>query len=137
MSDEQRFDNAMRAIFGDYYEEPRFKETSDLSAGELIKIKNLKENGYSLPAAVKVFVGDRLPKENFSKADKKKIESALQRYVEQVKKHFKRNKGHYEEFIPVEGYADIESSPYRDASDDAQEKREKIFAALRDAGWDI
>jgi hypothetical protein len=135
-SDEQRFDNAMHAIFGDYYV-PRFKDAADFTSSELMQIRKLIEDGKKFRASIRKVMQPHLPSIDGSKADKSKYNEGLERLVQQARKHFKHHKIHYEEFLPIDPYDEMEKSSYLGYESDAHAQREKIFHALREAGWNI
>jgi len=135
-SNEERFDNAMHAIFGDYYD-PRFKDSADFTFTELMQVRKLTEAGENFRASVRKVMEPHLPAIDSSKADKSKYNEELERLVQQARKHFKHHEIHYEEFLPIDPNDDTEKSSYLGYESDAHAQREKIFQALREAGWNI
>lgn len=139
-SKEERFDDAMSAIFGKQYER-RFIQTSDFFASELIAIKELQKQGCQLRGTVAEIAKYRLPEirndkqGNQKEDDKREYEAELTRLEGQVKKHFKRQEKHYKEIDDIESEHAFFSEKELLAEDIAQ--RENIFKALRAAGWSI
>ena len=138
-SKEERFDDAMAAIFGKKYER-RYKKTADFYASELMEIKNLEKRGMSRRQAVAEVGHYMLPEiKEGNSADKREYEAKLTTLENQVKKHFGREKHHYDEFVPMEGKIPNEASSEatKEIFEIEKRQRENIFQALRAAGWSI
>jgi hypothetical protein len=135
-TDEQRFDEAMIAIFGSQYE-PRFKDTADVSTKNLLQIEHLVKSGHKFRAAVREVMRDKLPESDGSKADRLKQDAVLDRLAGQVRKHFEAYEQHYKEFLDIGEQPKMKKSSLDSLLKEEENARENIFKALREAGWDI
>ncbi|MCB9978568.1 MAG: hypothetical protein H6862_03040 [Rhodospirillales bacterium] len=137
LSDEKRFDNAMKALFGDYYTDRHIDPPSDYSYDEMLEIQRRKKNGMPLLKAIRLVTGrefKRMKAHQDSESNGKALHRA---HIEKVKKHLLRFKNHYDNYIPADSNQDIEANTYMSENEMSQalRKREDIFQALYKAGW--
>lgn len=138
VSDEQRFDNAMKALFGEFYSLTYTKNPAQISHEEINSIIGLQKSGLSLQSAIREVASKRL-KNPANDADKRSYEANLTVLIDRIRKHIQRNKPHYEQFITPDSNDDLLTSPYHEEKEKAEyiEERKAIFKALRDADWPI
>jgi len=137
LTDEQRFDNAMHAIFGKYYEKWHFKITSEFTVDEVLSIHNLRAGGLELKEAVRRVKGfAERPKNKAERAD---FDAALENLAGRVGKALLRKKELYKSFSSVDSDWDLQPNEYEgpEVMNKRKEKRKAIFKALRDAGWPV
>jgi hypothetical protein len=138
ISDERRFDNAMRALFGEFYSLTYRKNPAQVSQREINTIVGLRNSGLSLQSAIRQVVSKRF-KKPLNEADKRSYEGELTPIIDRIRKHIERNESHYEQFITSDSDDDLLKSPYHEEEEKSEyiEKRKSIFKALRDADWPI
>ncbi|MBP7720980.1 MAG: hypothetical protein KA155_00435 [Alphaproteobacteria bacterium] len=133
-TDEQRFDNVMQALFGIDKTMPKenrrypmhIKPPTEFSHAEVLWVVNANKNGTPLEKAIKEIIKEGATK----KADDDVA-------FERLKQHLRRYKKHYESFVSIDLWQDLEPNEYFSEEDikKLKEDREKIFQALSDAGW--
>lgn len=138
VSDEERYDNAMKAMFGDFYEPTYTKTPTMISHAEIKCILYLQKSGLSLQAAIKKVVSTRM-KKPANDAEKERYNEKLTILTDRIRKHIQRNKTHYDEFIAPDSDDGLMNSPYLTDKEKIEiiEEREAIFKAMREAGWPI
>ncbi len=127
-SDEERFDDAMVAIFGKQYER-QFKKTNALSTTELLAIKRKIDEGETVRSAVKNIVHGRQNREIGTQS------ASLNVFYDQARKHFERNEDHYKNPTHPNNLTPLEEGSL--FSTERIKAREEIFKTLRSAGWMI
>jgi hypothetical protein len=137
LTDEERFDNAMYAIFGHYYEKWHDDAPSEFTIGEVLSIHNLRAEGLTWAEAVRRVKGFGERPEN--KVERAEFDAELETLAGRVKKALLRKKEFYKSFSAVDSDWDLEPNKYEgpDVMHERQEKRKSIFKALRDAGWPV
>lgn len=147
ISDEQRYDNAMKALFGDAYTDESLKPPTGFSFADMLWIHNQRCDGHSFEGAIKQLVAGRLKKPvKPLKRDEKIQESydkAMNRYekdqevfFERIKIHFRRNKNFYERMRSSSVKGDV-SAFLEESLDGLEREKQTIFEAMRKAGWPI
>lgn len=137
LTDEERFDNAMYAIFGDYYEKWHNKTPSEFTVGEVLSVQNLRAEGIKVKEAVRRVKGFGERPE--SKVERAEFDAELETLTGRVKMALARNKEFYKSFSAVDSDWDLEPNEYEgpEVMNKRKEKRKAIFKALRDAGWPV
>lgn len=138
LTDEQRFDAAMLSIFGKQYKKWHEDTPADFNIGEVIAVQNLiafsKLSRRDAVWRVKG-LGER-PKDP---ATRREFNAELTRLCDQIRHATERKSDFYKNFSSVDSDWDLEPNQYegREEMNIRREKRNSIFAALRNAGWSI
>lgn len=138
MTEEMRFDNAMVAIFGDFYSPTFIKNPDEISLWEINHVITLQQQGKSLNAAIREVLGRRF-KAPANDAEKREQDARMTLLADRMRKHIQRHEQHHTKTLQPDSHDSILLSPYLSAEDKASliKQREDIFAALRAAGWEI
>jgi hypothetical protein len=137
LTDEQRFDSAMSAIFGEQYEKWHEDPPAGFNIGEVIAVQNLMASPkMTWVKAVRMVKGFG-PKSK--DPEKRKLDGEVTRLADQIKKATKRKAAFYKNFSSIDSDWDLEPNQYED-KDEMRirlQNRNAIFAALRNAGWPV
>lgn len=135
LSEVARYDAAMRALFGKYHTNKAYKRIpAEMNLRDMLEIVRLIEAGQQKETAIKAVL-----KEKFKGLKEKELKEKVESLMGRIKIELKRNYGYYKNYNLVDIYADLKDNPYYTDKVLANQRaaREKIFTALRDAGWPV
>ena len=137
LTPEQRYDNVMNALFGDYYPRHHIKPPAGSTLEEVMDIRDLNRSGVNISRAVRKVTSMRFQEMKKNKnADSGRM--ALHKAaIESILKHFNRKKDHYDNFHTIESDEDLDKKTFltQEQKEEAIQARKDIFAALTAAGW--
>ena len=137
LTDEQRFDNALIALFGKRDQEKIYKKMpAEISLSEMLKIVRLCEEGMQKKDAMRNILMPRLKNDKTLKNEEEQI-TKFELLYERITTELKRHYNYYKYYDAANRYADVEQSPYYSDSEKKEliEQRKQIFDAIRNAGW--
>lgn len=134
-SDEKRFDEAMKALFGKNYKVYAPQLNAGISDADIRKILKKEAGGESLEGAIKQVLKDQITSKPIKdvverEAQRARDEKLYKAKLEAVKKHINRHRTYYAWSEPV----DFETTEEESVK---EKQKTGIFEALRNAGWPI
>lgn len=156
VSDEERYHNAMKALFGDAQPDEFIKPPAEMEYEDMMWLRQQKSKGRDLEAAIRGRLEAKFLKPEMEKNPKNKSEASINFIGRQaaheekillltnrIKKHLQRHRAYYEDKIPLadENTQKEVSEEIRQIfaeSDEYYEKQKQyILKALREGDWPI